>query len=63
MILRFEYGALDKPPVEVEDPEWFQITYYLIRNSLDEEIAYFSDDGFWVLLETEEPYSDIVIYP
>lgn len=59
MFLRFEYGALDREPFEIED-EWFQITYNVIRNSRDEDVAFISDN-IWIIVDTGESYSDIVI--
>ena len=57
MILKFEYGAIDKQPAETES-DWFQITYNSIRTAADEDIALYLN-GFW---EFEgQQYSDIVI--
>ena len=55
--LTFEYGAIDKEPLVLTAP-WYQITYSLIRNSTDEDIAFY-EDGFWWVNRSQ--YSDIVI--
>lgn len=59
MNLRFEYGAIDKEPVEISS-DWFQITYEEIRNEHDEPVAIFQD-GFWVC-GGHGKFSDIVLF-
>ena len=60
MFIRFEYGAIDKEPLTFTGG-WFQITYNAIKDENDSEIAFY-DGSFWVLNDSCERYSDIVLW-
>jgi hypothetical protein len=47
---------------ETLESEWFQITYDLVRNDRDEEIALMTDSGHWRHISTGKIYTDLLMW-